>query len=535
MKKSLALSFLFFFYAPFAYSQVLHVDSTRFITGTRCCTQINYTIPTNDKGILFVGSEHNTPGGIIPNTDYIGDNVMVGKIDSNHQLRWIKIYGGNGDDFGASACQTPDGGYAILATTNSADGDVTGYKGQSDVWLVRIDDTGKLLGQKCYGSSLAEGAISIATTVDQGFVLLGVSNGSNGDVPYHYGSYLYDDWLLVKTDSIGTVQWSKDIGGTRHEVNLGSILAVDNNYYLVSSSSSRNYDCSDTVWHAGVNTNNDNHIIRLDDTGKILWDSSYGGSGDESIYYAFFDVRDSTIMTIGPANSDDYMVTGLHVCGDAGDMWLTKVSKNGALLWQKTLGTMQDETGTGICATPNGYITYGQTFPNACHDGTISIGLQDCLLYCVDMSGNILNVKAFGGVDGERPTSIVPQQNSFIATGVSGSSVFTEGTSNVNSSGAFITYLDTFALSVAEPYNKQISISVFPNPASSKIIIQLAENMPGNIVVFNGVGEVLYNEKIQPTLIGQKELYTSNWPGGLYFVKWQGADGRTLTKKIIKY
>ena len=41
-------------------------------------------------------------------------NVLVGKIDSNQQISWIKVYGGSSGDAGYSVCQTPDGGYAIL-------------------------------------------------------------------------------------------------------------------------------------------------------------------------------------------------------------------------------------------------------------------------------------------------------------------------------------------------------------------------------------------------------------------------------------
>src|SRR3569833_1072265 len=91
-------------------AQSLHVDSTRFITGYSCCTQINYAIPTADKGILLVGGVNGNPGGIIPSCPYGGENVLIGKIDSNRQISWIKVYGGNQDDDAGSVCQMQDGG-----------------------------------------------------------------------------------------------------------------------------------------------------------------------------------------------------------------------------------------------------------------------------------------------------------------------------------------------------------------------------------------------------------------------------------------
>ena len=86
--------------------------------------------------------------------------------------------------------QTADGGYAVLAGTASSDGDVTGYKGGNDLWLLRLDASGNLLcGENTYGRLCeAKASISIAATPDSGFILLGTTNGSDGDVPFHYGS-----------------------------------------------------------------------------------------------------------------------------------------------------------------------------------------------------------------------------------------------------------------------------------------------------------------------------------------------------------
>ena len=298
-----------------SYSQGLHVDSTRFITGNKVGTNIKYTIPTADKGILFVGSDYGNPGGIIPYfpTDTgVNGNVLVGKI-SNRQISWIKVYGGTDADGAGSACQTPDGGYAVLATTASNNGDVTGFRGGGgDVWLLRLDANGNLLWEKTYGSTLQDYGLAIANTPDNGFIVLGGSNGSDDDVPFHYGDWMTFDWILIKTDGSGNKQWSKDIGGSGDEGGASAIIAIDNSYYVVGSSNSTDHDCIDTAWHAGVNTGTDYHVLKLDDTGRVLWDSSYGGTHGEGVYDALFDARDSTIVINGVTGSNDYMVTGYH-------------------------------------------------------------------------------------------------------------------------------------------------------------------------------------------------------------------------------
>ena len=155
MKKLYSLLLLICSCLQDANGQVLFVDSTRFVTGVNCCTSIEYAIPTADNGILFLGTEHKNPHGIIPSflLDTVELNVFIGKLDADKHISWLKIYGGTQDDGPASAVQTADGGYAVVATTESANGDVAGFHGIEDIWLLRLDAMGNLLWQKCFGSA----------------------------------------------------------------------------------------------------------------------------------------------------------------------------------------------------------------------------------------------------------------------------------------------------------------------------------------------------------------------------------------------
>jgi hypothetical protein len=537
LKTLYSILFLFSFSTHLS-AQALIIDSTRFITGNNCCTGINYAIPTADKGILFVGVDNNNPGGIIPYfpIDTVLENVLIGKIDSNHQISWIKVYGGSEDDGAFNACQTPDGGYAVLAATMSSNGDVTGYLGGGDIWLLRIDGNGNLLWEKCYGSSQSDVPMSVAVTPDNGFIILGATNGSDDDVPFHYGDFFSFDWLVIKTDSVGSLQWSKDLGGTGDEGQNGSILPVDSSYYLISYTNSTDHDCTDTAWHPGVNTGYDYYVLKLNDTGAVLWDSSYGGSAVDASAYALFDTRDSTIMITGTTGSDDYMVTGYHECLDVGDMWVLKVSLNGTIQWEKTLGSVQQETGTGICiASGGGYIAYGSTHRYNCYDSTIGdIGGEDCWLFALDNTGNQTTNKVFGGTSGDYPSSIVPYLNSYAATGASESLVFTEGTTYGDFDGiggAFISYFDYWPLAINNVPKNEEQIFVYPNPSENSVRITTPANENGEIIIMNSIGQIIYTEKIKTIYM---DLNTNEWVNGMYLIKWQGEDGMVLTTKLVK-
>jgi hypothetical protein len=520
-----------------ANSQSFVVDSTRFITGNNCCTGIIYSIPTADKGILFIGYEANNPGGIIPFfSDTVFENVLIGKIDSDQHISWIKVFGGGKDDIPACVCQTPDGGYAIVCTTTSTDGDVPGLIDSSgeDMWLIKIDASGNLLWSKCYGSGNngTEG-LSVANTPDHGFILLGATNGTGADVPFHYGGTFSIDWLVVKTDSVGNKQWSKDLGGTGSESEYGAILSANDGYYLISSTNSTDHDCTDTSWHSGVLTGYDDYILKIDTSGSVLWDKSYGGSGAEDVVSAMFDTRDSSIVITGSTSSYDYMVAG-GIGG--GDFWVIKINTDGRLLWQKVLGGPNQDGGYSTCiASDGGYITYGETVSGP-------IGYYDCWLFALDSIGHEITNKVIGGTNLDGSASILPYRGGYVATGTSASLSFTEGTTygnfdlsslNPDGGGAFISYLNLSPLSINSINPITPRIIIYPNPAYDAITIKVITDKPGTLNIFNAIGEKVYSARTGTQIIANV-INVNEWPVGLYIGVWQGADGSVLENKFIK-
>jgi hypothetical protein len=515
------------FFIHTGYAQSLHIDSTRFITGNKPAVILNSAIPTSDGGIFFVGWDGNNPGGIIP---YFPDtsgraNVLVGKMDNSKQISWIKIFGGNDEDFGITACQTPDGGYAVLSQVSSSNIDVTDFKGGVDLWLIRLDGTGNLLWKKSYGSSQSEQAISIANTPDGGFILLGNSNGADGDVPFHYGGFFDLDWLVIKIDGSGNVEWSKDLGTVGDETTNGSIIAIDSVYYLVGSSEGKGNDCTDTAWHSGVYTKYDYYILKIDAVGNVMWNRSYGGSESDVTMNAFYDTRDTTIVINGTSASTDYMVSGGH---GQEDMWVLKVDLAGTMLWQKTFGTVNSDVGSGLSPYKSDrYLIYGST--------RYAIGGGDLWLFMTDIDGNEITNKIFGGVATEKPQSLIAYQNSFAATGVSSSDVFTEGVTygkTATGQNAFISFIEYWPAAVWDIEESKNPITLVPNPANALVTIRVSNHRNGYLKVYNSWGQVVFEKRNSNG--DSVELNTTLWSVGAYLVQWQNDDGTIYHSKLLK-
>ena len=68
-------------------------------------------------------------------------------------IQWQKSLGGSSQDEGYSVKQTFDGGYIVVGSSNSNNGDVTGNNGTSDYWVAKLNSSGIIQWQKSLGKS----------------------------------------------------------------------------------------------------------------------------------------------------------------------------------------------------------------------------------------------------------------------------------------------------------------------------------------------------------------------------------------------
>ena len=214
-----------------------------------------YILQTMDSGYIIAGYSSSNNGdveGNHGNADY-----WIVKLDNYGNILWEKSYGGSNDDEASCIQQTNDGGYIIAGWTSSNDYNVTGYHGGQDYWIVKINDTGKIIWEKCYGGSGQDIANYIQQTKDGGFIIAGFSNSIDGDVSGNKGGTNY--WI-VKIDTLGNLQWEKSYGGIGNNCNdiANSIQQTNDGGYIIGgTTNSINGDVTDN--HGGY----DYWIVKL--------------------------------------------------------------------------------------------------------------------------------------------------------------------------------------------------------------------------------------------------------------------------------
>ncbi|MEZ5197893.1 MAG: hypothetical protein R2764_16360 [Bacteroidales bacterium] len=93
-------------------------------------------VQTSDGGCLIASNSimEGVGNTCTPHTYGWQDGVLF-KLDANLNLEWQQCYGGSEHD-GITALMEVSDGYVFGAYTGSNDGDVLGWHGEDDIWIV---------------------------------------------------------------------------------------------------------------------------------------------------------------------------------------------------------------------------------------------------------------------------------------------------------------------------------------------------------------------------------------------------------------
>jgi len=339
------------------------------------------------KGIITTLRGGSEDGDLIENPESSG---WVIKFDSSMQVQWQKFY-----ENGISpikVIEIPFGDYLFAGACGSDHDSTNGFY---DIMLMQTDSLGEILWSRCYGGYLADDLVSVQSTKDGGYLVLGSSYADGGDIPFHYGEACCNDAVIFKTDSVGNILWLRVLGGSLYDSPIGNAVETSRGIYQIHIfSSSDDYDLEDCP----IMDIRKRWIIELDSLGNILRENFLSAEDDylnfEKLLYqdgeyvisigagnaastlfpapaghageegsiAFFDstlnlaniisfggsgddrfngmTRDSAgnYFFVGISSSTDYDLPGNYNGGNNDDYWLMATDSNFNLLWSRNFG-----------------------------------------------------------------------------------------------------------------------------------------------------------------------------------------------------
>jgi hypothetical protein len=323
-----------------------------------------------------------------------------GYTQTSPKIQWQKCYGGSGGDGANSIITTSDGGFAFVAITASNNGDVSGnHGGTYDIWVVKLNSSHVIEWQRCLGGSQADVANTLMQTQDGGYVVVGSSESNDGDVVGNHPPYYQYVWI-VKIDSSGkNIEWQRFFGGGPGPQDLAYIYSlIQANDGGIVGAGSETTKGEGFPNHGGI----DAYIVKFDSKGDLLWQSCLGGSGDDWAR-TIVQTSDGGYVFVGNTTTsaaNDGDIVGHHVdtfSRDNSDLWIVKLNAQGSIVRQKCLGgskfdDVQSMTGT----TDGGFVIAGRSQST---DGDLA-GIRDtgkCWIIKLDSLFNIEWQNRFGG------------------------------------------------------------------------------------------------------------------------------------------
>lgn len=268
--------------------------------------QVHTIQQTLDGGYIVAGYDYTISGNPDGTQNHGGKDYLVIKLSSLGDIEWQKLLGGTQDDYGYSVRQTSDGGYVVSGESVSSDGDVTENYGGSDYWIVKLSNFGDIEWQKSLGGSNSENPTSIYQTTDGGYIITGRTQSSDGDITGFHG--VVDAWI-VKLNSTGTLVWQKTLGGSSADTILDVKQISEGGYIVVGSTYSFDGDVSgnhgggdcwavrlsstgNIIWQkclGGTFGDFGARISLTNDGGYIISGNSFSIDGDRTNYYGNYD------------------------------------------------------------------------------------------------------------------------------------------------------------------------------------------------------------------------------------------------------
>lgn len=510
MNKNLIIICIAIFFTTRIFAQAPVIQWQKSLGGTKEDIALSVQ-QTSDGGYIVTGRSYSRDGNVTLNNG-IYDYWIV-KLTSTGTIQWQKSLGGSSSDEAYSIQQTSDGGYIVAGESYSKNGDVTINYGNSDIWVVKLSNIGVIEWQKSYGGTYTETVNTIKQTADGGYIICGNTLSRDKDVTLNHGRT--DAWI-VKLSNDGVIQWQKSYGGSLNDYARSIQQTSDGGYIFAGQTESTNGDITEN--HGGF----DVWVVKLNSNGGIQWQKTYGDSGYENAY-SISQTWDGGYILAGTFQTEDGYV------GDdfrAYDWLVLKLDSTGAIGWQKSLGGSNHEIAHSVKQTSDGeYIVAGYTLSN---DGDVSgnhqSSWQDAWIVKLTTKGNIKWQKCLGGIDDDVASDIQQTADGgYIIAGFSES----KGGDVSGNHGDFDYWVvklgtETLGTSINIKENKIL----IENPVKDQLNIQGQDKITF-LELYGMDGKVVKTSNSQNMSV--KEL-----PKGIYILKIQLENGKTISEKIIK-
>lgn len=315
-------------------------------TGTASSDSANGIIFDNYGDVYVTG----TTAGSFSEDLGVG-NIFIQKISVSGKVEWTKQYGGLTQATSSQIYQDIDDNLYICGSTQ---GELGGTNlGQADAYLMKLDAQGNILWTSQWGTDQYDAATGFSMDDEGNFYVIGNTGGILGSEGLGKRDLFYTQ-LNANGDVIKSYQF-----GTAFDENASKIAVdEDKNVYL-------------TGWTNGElvapkQGNGDAVLIKVNDTGEIVWEKQFGTSLWDGIHSVIIDKTNPTHVIVGGCSNYDQC-----------QAFIINYDAEGQVEWNLTLMPKFSTCGREIAMDDQGNLyqtggTHGQLFNTNDFEGTES-------------------------------------------------------------------------------------------------------------------------------------------------------------------
>ena len=485
---------------------------------------------TVDGGYILGGySTSNISGDKTENSNGQID-IWIVKIDGSGSIMWQNTIGGAGDDFLISMQQTSDGGYILGASSDSnISGDKTeNSRGGLDYWILKLDSSGNIVWQKTYGGAQPEFDTYVVQTTDGGYFVGGYSDSDVSGEKTDPTNGQRDYWAL-KLDNTGAIVWQNSIGGSLVDRPQAAFQTNDDGFIMGGFSNSPASGDKTENTRGG----NDYWIVKLDVSGNVQWDKTYGGN-DSDVLRDMIQTADGGFLAGGYSKSN---ISGDKTENSQGDydQWILKLDGSGNIVWQNTIGGSGIDYPRDVLQLANGtYMTASWSNSNISGDKTEnSNGGYDYWLVSLNTSGGIISQNSIGGANDESGSYILPTSDgNFVMFCSSDSNISGDKGDDSEGLDDYWVFKTTPGILGVSQNTFGPSLSAYPNPTNGRFTINLGESFSEITVnITNMLGQIVSSSTYKNSQTLDIEI---NGAAGIYLATVKTIEGEQATLKVTK-
>jgi hypothetical protein len=248
---------------------------------------------------------------------------------------------------------------------------------------------------------------------------------------------LYMSALLLSSTAILYAQeviWQKDIKSSTQDFLSQVTTTVDQQYLITGSSIQATGKTAVSSVASKQNNGYDFHLVKLNQQGEEVWEKYFSGQNHDFLS-ATVATQEGGFLLVGTS----YSGKGLDkkdASKGGSDIWLIRINEFGDELWQKTIGTPQDEEARSVIQTADfGFMVAGNV-----QNSANGFGSKDVTVTRLDKNGKVLSELILGGRGLDEVEKMIPTPDGGALLGVYSRSSAFVGSGRMEAGSSTINY-----------------------------------------------------------------------------------------------